>query len=41
MNTKNIEVSVVVPCLAEEDTLGVCLQKAQDILKSLNNKVRS
>ena len=32
MNTKNIEVSVVMPCLDEEDTLGVCIQKVQDTL---------
>ncbi len=35
MNTKNIEVSVVMPCLNEEETLGTCIEKAQSTLKSL------
>lgn len=35
MNTKEIEVSVVMPCLNEEETLGICIEKAQSTLKSL------
>ncbi len=30
-----IEVSVVMPCLNEEETLGTCIKKAQSTLKSL------
>lgn len=35
MNTQNIEISVVMPCLNEEETLGICIEKAQSTLKSL------
>ncbi len=35
MNSKNIEVSVVMPCLNEEETLGTCIQKAQNTLEEL------
>lgn len=36
MKNENIEVSVVMPCLNEEETLGTCIEKAQNTLKSLN-----
>lgn len=36
MNTKSIEVSVVMPCLNEEETLGICIEKAQNTMQSLN-----
>ncbi len=32
---KNILVSVIMPCLNEEETLGTCIQKAQNTLKEL------
>lgn len=32
----SIEVSVVIPCLNEEKTVGICIQKAIDTLKKLN-----
>ena len=35
MNSENIEVSIVMPCLNEEETLGTCIQKAQDTLEEL------
>ncbi len=35
MKNKNIEVSVVMPCLNEEETLGICIQKAQRTLDAL------
>lgn len=35
MNTTSIEVSVVMPCLNEEGTLGICIEKAQETLNSL------
>ena len=35
MNSENIEVSVVMPCLNEEETLGPCIQKAQNTLEEL------
>ena len=35
MQTKKIEVSVVMPCLNEQETLGKCIKKAQRTLKSL------
>lgn len=35
VKNKNILVSVVMPCLNEEETLGTCIQKAQDTLKEL------
>ena len=35
MNSENIEVSVVMPCLNEEETLGTCIQKAQNTLEAL------
>ncbi|MBI5143840.1 MAG: glycosyltransferase family 2 protein, partial [Candidatus Omnitrophica bacterium] len=31
MNNKNIEVSVVLPCLNEEAALGICLDKIKDV----------
>ena len=36
MNTHNIEISVVMPCLNEAETLGICIEKAQSTLKSLD-----
>ena len=36
VNHKNILVSVVMPCLNEEDTLGTCIQKAQNTLEELD-----
>ncbi len=38
MTTEDIELSIVMPCLNEERTLGVCIEKAQRFLK--NNNVR-
>lgn len=35
MNSENIEVSIVMPCLNEEETLGTCIQKAQNTLEKL------
>ena len=35
MKNKNIEVSIVMPCLNEEETLGICIQKAQRTLDAL------
>ena len=35
VNHKNILVSVVMPCLNEEETLGTCIQKAQNTLEAL------
>ena len=35
VKNKNTLVSVVMPCLNEEKTLGTCIQKAQDTLKEL------
>ena len=35
MTTKNVQVSIVMPCLNEEETLGICIEKAQSTLKSL------
>ena len=35
MKSENIAVSVVLPCLNEQETLGICIQKAQDTLKAL------
>lgn len=39
MENKNIKVSVVMPCLNEEETLGTCIEKAQCTLKSLSIQV--
>lgn len=36
MKNKNIEVSIVMPCLNEAETLGICIEKAQSTLKSLS-----
>ena len=36
VNNKNILVSVVMPCLNEEETLGTCIQKAQNTLEELD-----
>ncbi len=36
MNTNFPFVSVVMPCLNEEETLGICIEKAQSTLKSLD-----
>ena len=36
VKNKNILVSVVMPCLNEEETLGTCIQKAQNTLKDLD-----
>lgn len=35
MNNENIFVSVVMPCLNEEETLGICIDKVQSTLKLL------
>ena len=35
MKNKNILVSVVMPCLNEQETLGTCIEKAQRTLKKL------
>ena len=35
MENANIEVSVVMPCLNEEKTIGTCIEKAQAALKTL------
>ncbi len=35
MKNKNNEVSIVMPCLNEAETLGICIEKAQSTLKSL------
>ena len=35
VKSKNILVSVVMPCLNEEETLGTCIQKAQNTLEEL------
>ena len=35
MKNKNIEVSIVMPCLNEEATLGTCIEKAQRTLNAL------
>ncbi len=35
MENKNLLVSIVMPCLNEEDTLGTCIQKAQETLAAL------
>ena len=35
-NENNILVSVVMPCLNEEETLGTCIQKAQKTMKELD-----
>ena len=29
MNDENVELSVVMPCLNESDTVGICIEKAQ------------
>lgn len=36
MESKNIEVSVVMPCLNEQETLSTCIEKAQRTLTSLS-----
>ena len=35
MKNKNIEISVVMPCLNEEETLDICIEKAQKTLREL------
>ncbi|MYB95377.1 glycosyltransferase family 2 protein [Candidatus Poribacteria bacterium] len=35
MKKQNVEVSIVMPCLNEQETLGICIEKAQRTLKSL------
>ena len=35
MKNEKIEISIVMPCLNEEETLGICIEKAQSTLKSL------
>lgn len=35
MNTNNNFISIVMPCLNEEETLGTCIEKVQGTLKSL------
>ena len=35
MENKNMLVSIVMPCLNEEETLGTCIQKAQNTLEEL------
>ena len=35
MNTKELEISVVMPCLNEAETLGICIEKAQTTLDTL------
>jgi len=34
--TKDIDVSVILPCRNEEKTVGICIRKAQDIFKRYN-----
>lgn len=36
MKDEKIDVSVVMPCLNEEETLGTCIEKAQSTLKALD-----
>ncbi len=36
MNPENLFVSIVMPCLNEEETLGICIKKAQNTLIQLN-----
>ena len=38
MKNQYIEVSIVMPCLNEEETLGTCIEKAQRTLETLNIK---
>lgn len=38
MESENIEISIVMPCLNEEETLGTCIEKAQGTLETLNIK---
>jgi len=35
MKNENLEVSVVMPCLNEEETLGTCIEKTQRTLDAL------
>ena len=35
MKTKDIDVSIVMPCLNEQETLGICIEKAQSTLNTL------
>ena len=35
LDTTRIDVSVVMPCLNEAETLGICIEKAQSALKKL------
>lgn len=35
MNNKDLEVSVVMPCLNEQETVGICIKKAQRTLEVL------
>ena len=39
--TENIEVSVVLPCLNEEDSIGVCINKIKDVFarESINGEI--
>lgn len=36
MKNERIDVSVVMPCLNEEETLGICIEKARDTLNALS-----
>ena len=36
MNDSQLELSIVIPCLNEEDTVGLCIDKAFSNLKKLN-----
>ena len=35
---ENLELSIVIPCLNEAETLGICLEKASTFLKQNNIK---
>ena len=35
MKNEKIEVSIVMPCLNEQETLGICIEKAQKTLREL------
>ncbi len=40
MKKQKVEVSIVMPCLNEQETLGACIEKAQRTLKSLSITTR-
>ena len=35
-NEKKIEFTILMPCLNEENTIGICIEKAQKFLKENN-----